>query len=96
MVTVSELHIKGIDDGSLLALAEREDRALLTNNVRDFLELTARWASSGQDHCGLLFTSDASLPRGRSNIGTYVEHLGRLMDANPGRRPLENQVRWLP
>ena len=95
-VTVSERGLKGIDDESLLALAASDDRALLTNNARDFLPLVARWAGSGDDHCGLLLTSDSSMPRGRNSIGLYVQSLRQLMDANPDTRALANQVRWLP
>jgi len=95
-VTVSERGLKGADDETLLGLAAREDRAILTNNVRDFLALVTRWAAAGEDHCGLLLTSDASMPRSKANIGAFVEHLGRLMDGNPDARALENQVRWLP
>ncbi len=95
-VTVSERELMGTDDESLLALASSESRALLSNNAQDFVPLVIRWAGSGQDHCGLLLTSDASLPRGRNAIGRYIEILRALMDDNPGARALANQVRWLP
>ena len=95
-VTVSERRITGIDDEPLLALASSEDRALLTNNARDFIPLVARWAAAGQSHGGVLLTSDASLPRGRNSIGLHVECLRALMEVNPGDRALANQVRWLP
>lgn len=36
------------------------------------------------------------MPRSKASTGAFVEHLGRLMDGNPGARALENQVRWLP
>ena len=95
-VTVSERALKGLDDEPLLALAASEDRALLTAGARDFLPLIRRWAESGEDHCGLLLTSDSSMPRGKQTIGLYVERLRELMQANPDRRALANQVRWLP
>lgn len=95
-VTVSERGLKGTDDESLLALAAPEGRALLTNNARDFLTLVGRWATSADDHCGLLLTSDASMPRARNSIGRYIEVLSTLMTANPEPRALVNQVRWLP
>lgn len=94
--TVSERRLNGTDDETLLALAASENSALLTNNARDFLPMVARWATSGQDHCGLLLTSDISMPRSKDNIGTYVRTLSELMQAHPGARALENQVRWLP
>jgi Domain of unknown function (DUF5615) len=90
-----ELGMTGTADEALLAFAAAQGRALLTNNVRDFATIAVGWARSGQDHHGLLFTSDESLPRGRGTIGLYVEVLSALMDANPAQDALRNQVRWL-
>lgn len=95
-VTVSERGLKGTDDEPLFALAASDDRALLTNNARDLLPLVARWAASGEDHCGSVLTSDTSMPRGKDSIGLYVETLRRLMDVNPDIRALANRVLWLP
>jgi predicted nuclease of predicted toxin-antitoxin system len=95
-VTVSERGLKGTDDEPLLTLANSQDRALLTNNARHFVAIVTRWAVSGEDHCGVLLTSDSSMPRGKGGIGLYVGTLRALMDANPGTRALANHVRWLP
>jgi predicted nuclease of predicted toxin-antitoxin system len=94
-VTVSERRLKGLDDEPLLALAASEDRALLTAGARDFLPLIRRWAESGEDHCGLVLTSDTSMPRSKQTIGLYVGRLRELIEANPDPRALANQVRWL-
>jgi predicted nuclease of predicted toxin-antitoxin system len=95
-LTVSELQIKGIDDESLLELASSETRALLTNNARDFVPIVGRWSTSGGDHCGLLLTSDDSMPRHKGTIGLYVRVLRAIMESNADPRALANQVRWLP
>ena len=95
-VTVSERQMKSIDDEPLLELACFESRALLMNNARDFMGIVVRWATSGRDHCGLLLTSDSSMPRHKGTIGLYVRTLGAIMDANPAPRALANEVRWLP
>ncbi len=94
-VTVAERGVRSMDDEPLLALASSEDRALLTNNVRDFLPIVSRWATSGRDHCGLVLTSDSRMPRDKSTIGHYAKSLLALMDENPGVRALSNQVHWL-
>lgn len=94
-VTVSELQIKSIDDESLLELASSENRALLTNNARDFMPIVGCWATSGRDHCGLLLTSDRSMPRHKGTISVYVRTLRMIMEGNSGLRALENEVRWL-
>jgi predicted nuclease of predicted toxin-antitoxin system len=95
-VTVSERHLKGIDDEPLLELALAESRTLLTNNARDFVPIVIRWATSGRDHCGLLLTSDSSMPRHEGTIGLYVRTLQAIIEANPASRALVNEVRWLP
>lgn len=95
VAAVLELGMTGAADEALLAFAAAQGRALLTNNVRDFATIAALWAKGGQDHHGLLFTSDESLPRGRGTIGLYVEALTALLDAHPAEGALRNQVRWL-
>lgn len=85
----------GLDDEALLRVAAGERRALLTNNVRHFAPIARDWGASGETHSGLVFTSDAGLPRSRETIGLYVERLGRLLDAEPADDALRDQVRWL-
>jgi predicted nuclease of predicted toxin-antitoxin system len=94
-VAVLELEMTGAADEALLAFAAAQGRVLLTNNVRDFAALAALWARGGQEHFGLLFTSDESLPRGCGTIGLYLEVLGALLDAHPAADALRNQVRWV-
>lgn len=93
--SVSERKLKGIDDEPLLELCNHESRALLTNNVRDFVPLGREWAAAGRDHAGLILTSDARLPRHKGTVGRYVTLLLALMTENRPERALGNQVRWL-
>jgi predicted nuclease of predicted toxin-antitoxin system len=95
VATVSERHLNSTGDEQLLVIASTEDRAMLTNNARDFLPIVSRWATSGRDHCGLLLTDDKSMPRTKGNIGSFIRTLAALMRANPQARALENQVRWI-
>lgn len=83
------------DDEALLSLCAGEQRALVTNNVADFTVVVRRWALEGRHHAGLIFTSDASLPRGRNTIGRYVEALQGLIRANPGEEAFTDRVHWL-
>ena len=85
----------GSDDEPLLELCDQESRALLTNNVRDFVPLAREWAAAGRDHSGLIFTSDVSLPRHKGTVGLYVSLLSALITANPAQRAQANQIRWL-
>jgi uncharacterized protein DUF5615 len=93
--TVLGLGLAGVDDHALLEFCERESYVLLTNNVRDFVPLARERAAQGGEHAGLVFTSDASLPRHSGTIGRFVTLLSSLMTENPAERALANQVCWL-
>jgi hypothetical protein len=83
------------DDESLLVLCDQEQRTLMTNNVADFSMITRRWAVEGRRHAGLIFTSDASMPRARHAIGRFVEALDELLAANPKDDAFVDRVHWL-
>lgn len=83
------------EDEALLELCDHEERALLTNNVADFTALARRWATEGRTHAGLIFTSDAGMPRSRDTIGRFAEALGDLLRSNPGDNALRDRVHWL-
>jgi hypothetical protein len=83
------------DDESLLAWAATEQRALVTNNVRDFAPIAQHWTAAGQAHYGLIFVSDKTLPRSRNTSGSLARTLRKLLDVHPGDDALQNQIRWL-
>lgn len=83
------------DDKELLAACGAEQRALLTNNVPDFAVIARALASEGQSHHGLIFTSDAALPRNLHAIGRYVELLDALVQAHPAQDALVDRIEWL-
>ncbi|MHB1166201.1 MAG: DUF5615 family PIN-like protein [Candidatus Nanopelagicales bacterium] len=83
------------DDESLLALCSDAGRALLTNNVADFMVIARQWQAEGRSHAGLVLTSDAGRPRTRASIGRFVVDLGALMAATPGEGGLADRVHWL-
>lgn len=86
---------EGEGDEPLLVLCAAEQRALLTNNVSDFVSIACRWASEGRQHSGLIFTSDASMPRSRRTIGRYVTALDRLLTAHPADDAFHDRIHWL-
>lgn len=48
--------LRGMTDADLLAYAANHERALVTENVADFMPLAAQWAGAGTAHSGLIFT----------------------------------------
>jgi len=83
------------DDEPLLARCAADERALMTNNVAGFTALARRWAGEGRRHWGLIFTSDASMPRSRHTIGVYVAALDGLLTAHPKADAFADRVHWL-
>jgi len=89
------LAVAGAGDEEVLRFATSRRRTLLTNNVRHFAPLAQRWAAGGEEHLGLLFTSDASMPQSKTTIGVYLTALRTLMHEHPDPDSLRNQVSWL-
>ena len=95
VVACVEREWQRLSDDALLSVCATERRALMTNNVADFVRLAREWQAQGRTHAGLVFTSDASLSRARSSIGVSVEALARLMVAHPGDDGFVDRVGWL-
>lgn len=84
-----------LGDEALLDRCAAEDRSLLTKNVGDVIRLAQRWAEEGRHHAGLIFTSDASLPRTHATIGTFADLLEVLLAANPSETSFVDRIHWL-
>jgi Domain of unknown function (DUF5615) len=82
-------------DLELWAAMQIERRALLTENVADFMPLIQQAAAAGEDHWGIVFSSSRSMPRGAGTIGLFVECLDDLMRRNPAEDDLRNRIHWL-
>lgn len=84
-------------DDVVFAGAQVERRAVLTENVPDYVPLARDCIERGEAFFGLLLTSNTSFPRGHPRtLGRAVRTLDRLMSERPGERDLLNQIAWLP
>lgn len=85
----------GLADEELFRRMAQEERAIMTNNVKDFVPLANRAAVNGEDHYGLVLTSDKSMPRRLDEIGHIVEALDEFLRLHKTKESCRNQVRWL-
>ncbi len=93
---VTERHdLRGRSDHELLEIAATEGRAILTENVGDFMPLVHQAAGEGGGHSGIVFTSGQSMPRSPATIGLYVGALIALMESHPSDEALADRVLWL-
>jgi hypothetical protein len=75
-------------DPHVATWAAREDRRVVTENVRDFVPLLA----TTEPPLRVLLTSSRRYPRSRQNPGPLLEALRTWLSADAGRGPME----WLP
>jgi hypothetical protein len=87
--------LRGLGDRDLWSRAVDERRALVSENVADFMPLVRAAAAAGERHFGVVFTSPRSLPRGPGTVGLYVERLDGLLHERPAEDTLADQVSWL-
>jgi Domain of unknown function (DUF5615) len=70
-------------DREVIDIATREQRALVTNDIKDFRPLAAERLLDGRGHAGLIL-----LPAGRSRrrdaTGALADAVEALMQAHPG------------
>lgn len=96
VVTAREL-VAGEDrsDGELLRRASEAGRAIVTEDVVDFVELHRAAILTGRRHAGIVFTSWRRFPRTKRGIGRLVSALEALLDAHPEDDAFENRTGWL-
>ena len=64
---------QGISDVAQLAYAAEHGRAILTNNVRDYIPLDAHWKRQGQMHAGII--TYAGVPSIGELLRRVIAHL---------------------
>ncbi len=66
----------GCGDRIVLEVADREGRAVVTNNIKDFRPLAAEWLAAGRTHPGLIL-----LPSARTRTRAAVPLLATAIEA---------------
>jgi predicted nuclease of predicted toxin-antitoxin system len=83
---------EGLADIEVLRRAAAELRALVTNDVLDFRLIHNQLLDSGEGHCGIVFTSDATMPRNKASVSLWTKTLRELLKASPADDALRNRV----
>lgn len=85
--------IRGFPDRAVFEFAIHDERAIVTENVPDFMALAKEAIAAGRTHHGLILTSNSSFPRARpSTTGAIVKALTHLAKSTPDQT---NQMVWL-
>ncbi len=80
--------LRAFDDRQVFSVAQQERRAVVTENVVDFVPLADAIDQRGGRHHGLVLVSPANYPRGRQHtLGQLVRALDSLLREHPEEEP---------
>jgi hypothetical protein len=79
-------HLRGVDDCALLEEVAQQRRAVVTDNVPDFVRCHQARLAAGRAHYGLLFFTNDTFPRHRHDlfVSQVVAALGRELKVRRG------------
>lgn len=86
-------HLRGIDDCALLGHASRERRAVVTDNVPDFVRCHQHRLERGQSHFGLLLFGNDTFPRHRHEV--FVSYILAALESQLQDHPGEDDSSWI-
>ena len=87
--------LRGLADEELLALAAGERRALVSENVADFMRLYGEWGGSGRNHAGIVIALSGRFSRTPAGHEALVAALVELCSQRSGREGLADAVHFL-
>lgn len=89
-------HLRGIDDCVLLDHAASGHRAVVTDNIPDFVRCHQRRLDRDLPHSGLLLFTNDTFPRHRHEVfvSRVLAALERQLQAHPGDND-SSWIRWL-
>jgi predicted nuclease of predicted toxin-antitoxin system len=87
--------LEAVGDREIVRRMAAEERALVSNDVLDFQLIHNQLLAAGEEHYGLVFTCDSTMPRNKASIPLWVKALGKLLRASPADDALRNRVRHL-
>ncbi len=91
----SEIGHRGLADTDIFALAQTEQRTVVTENIPDFSGIADAYDQRGRHHYGLVLVDRGRYPRGSpGTIGRMVTALDRLLNEHPDDTPMSLR-HWL-
>jgi hypothetical protein len=92
LCVADDVSLRGLSNDDLFAWARRENRRIVTENVKDFRPLLLR-AEESAPGGSVLFTSSRTFPRSRRNPRPLIEALDAWLEADAvAHRPTQD---WL-
>jgi predicted nuclease of predicted toxin-antitoxin system len=87
--------LAGCSDRELVQRMARERRAVVTNDIADFQAIHDRLLTAGEEHGGMIFSFDATMPRSKAAIPQWVQTLAELLADHGDDDALRNRIHHL-
>lgn len=87
--------LRGLADEELLVVAARESRALVSENVADFMRLYGEWGAAGRRHAGIVIALSSRFSRTPAGYEVLVDSLVELSVRRPEPEALADAVHFL-
>ena len=88
--------LSGKSDHELVRRMATERRTIITNDIDDFQKIHDQFLATGDEHHGMVFTDDATMPRTKAAIPQWVQTLTQLLVDHTEEDSLRNQTLHLP
>jgi len=85
-----ERALDGWDDERLLRLATREQRVMVTFNVRDFPRIAGEWIAAGEHHAGCLIIVGID----HGEFGAILRVIDAALTAHPDQESWRDLAGW--
>jgi hypothetical protein len=83
VLSVAEAGLRGHEDAALLIWASGQERAIVTNNIRDFRRLHANYLSAATAHYGIILLPATKFSLRLDARWTIVTALDRFLSEHP-------------
>ncbi len=83
VVALTEVELQGSGDEAILVHAIENGRTLVTNNIRDFRPLHARYLTTGVMHYGIVLVPTSAYSLKRAGFGALIHALDELLAVFP-------------
>jgi hypothetical protein len=87
--------LRGLSDEELLVVAAGEGRALVSENVADFMRLYGEWGSADRRHAGIVVALSSRFSRTPAGYEVLADSLVELCAQRPGDEALADAVHFL-
>ncbi len=94
LAVVEDPGLRGLDDASMLLVAARDERVLVTENVSDVVRLHGQFLADGHLHAGIVIVVAHRFPRRGRDVERVATAVDDFFSSPPSGLP-ESFLWWL-